>query len=53
MLMAMAQLAAIQPPLKEGESLDKADLLQSDENETKQEQNAEEEIKAIGVNLLE
>ena len=51
--MAMAQPAAIQPPLKEGENLDEADLLQPDENENEQEQNKEEEIEAIGVDLLE
>ena len=33
MLVAVAQLAAIEPPPKEGEHLDKADLLQPNKNE--------------------
>ena len=49
LLVAVAELAAIEPPLEEGEDCNEADLLRPDKNE----QNEEEEIEAIGVDLLE
>ena len=60
MLIAVAQLAAVEPPPEEGPHHDEADLLQPDENkeDTQQDKeevqwNEEDEIEDISVDLLE